>query len=453
VTDPRLDGMLNVLTGLGDPLRDKSEHSTFGRRAPLSYYVLDSLYEQSGLMARLVDLPADEMTREGYELDDLEADLDEVESQSEDLGILSHVADLHRWGDHYGGALLLLGADDGQSPEMPLDMGRIRKLEGITVVDRHCVEPVIVGNREPEAYILNGLVDTPLQGRVVHRSRVIKHVGIQAAPRRRQDLRFWGIPTAERVWSEFRRIALSLGYSESILHDISVDVWMIGGLVEMLDAGKEDELRERLRQMALFKSVLRAVPMDAGNNERKPEGYTPQSRPVTGIRELLDAFIQALQMAKGWPRSILVGETQGGLNTGSNSGETRAFYALLGATQRNRLTPWVNRVLEVLFASREGPTRGAVPPKWTVRWKPLWSPTDLEREQARKTRAEADAAYVTMAAATPEMVWTTRFEKKSEGELDADGPFELPETIGGADDDDMEASGGLRGPVRGLDDG
>lgn len=435
----RADGMLNVLTGLGDPTRDKSEAVGFYRRTPLDPWTLDALYEQQGLAARLVDVPADEMTREGFDLDKLDGvKLDAVESAIEDHQLLEQVADLHRWGDHYGGALLIGGFDDGLSPEMPLDLTRIRKVVGLAVVDRWCCEPVTLhGVKAPEAYLLNGMVDVPVQGRVVHASRVLKHVGTRVSPRRRPDVRWWGVPRIERVWQEFRRVLVTQGYSEALVHDLSVDVFAISGLAEALLAGREDVVRKRLLALQMGKSILKGIVLDAGSvgsgGERKPETYSPTARPVAGLPDLLEVFIRTLCLVTGWPRSKLIGETVGGLNTGTNSGETRDWYAGLKSTQNRRLTPWVNWYLTALFSSREGPTRGRLPPSWTVCWRPLWSPTELEQEQARKTRAEADGIYVQMGAATPEMVWDTRFKSKSTGELQADSSYELP-PIGGEPD-------------------
>src|SRR5690606_30155827 len=114
-------------------------------------------------------------------------------------------------------------------------------------------------------------------------------------------------------------------------------------------------------------------------NQRPAESYIPTSRNVQGIRELLDYWLQACAIASGVPRSRITGETPGGLNTGSNSGDLQAFYSRIASEQKSRCTPWVNWMLTLILADKSGPTGGRVPPTWTVNWTPLWEPTDLER--------------------------------------------------------------------------
>lgn len=428
------DGMHNVLTGLGDPARDKATGARLCKNPDLSRHQIDALYQDDGLAAKIVDLPSNDLTRAGVELRDFDGDLQRVESAMEDLGLLCHISDLYRWGSCYGGAIMGAAIDDGLPPNEPLDMNRIQRVRGFFVLDRHVLSPIWITGRasgEPDGYIIgtDGPEVEALQGRVVHRSRVRTFCGTAHMTRWQKQLRMgWGLSVYQRVWDRFRRLLAAHGYGETILQDISVDVFLISGLVEAFTNGNEDLVRKRLMALQMGKDVLHGVALDAGTEQRKPEGYVTQTRSVAGVTDLMGVFADAVTWCVPIPKSIFRGETTGGLNTGSNSGEIRSYYAWVGGEQKERATGWLNWQIELLFASKEGPTSGNVPSKWTTHWHSLWAPTEAEEADLRLKIAQADKVYFDIGAASADDVAYTRIEKGSRGDLEqAPVPDDPPE--------------------------
>ncbi len=429
--------MTNVLTGMGDPLRDRSMVSTYVREPDIGVTTLDALYEGEGLAARIVDLPADDMVRESFDFEGLEGvDVGDVHSAVEDYQCLEHLANLHRWGNHYGGALLVAAVDDGSPAYEPLQASRVRKVHGFEVLDRHCVEPITDGMRPPEGYRILSGTSTLLEDTVVHASRVRRCAGIEVSPRRKPHHRWWGVPRMQRVWKHLKAMLSAHQYGGSILHDVSVDVFHIVGLVEAFEKGNEELVRARLRSMQLSKSVLNAIALDAGggadgHTPRPAESYMPQSRSVAGIRDLVELFVAAFVGVAGIPRSQLLGQTPGGMNTGSNSGELRAWYALVSSLQAKFGTRALNWMLELIFADREGPTRGKRPATWSIKWRPLHQMTALEEAEVRLKRLQGDKLLWDMTAAGGEDVRHTRMVQGSTGELI---PFTDPDDADGLED-------------------
>lgn len=425
------DGMHNVLTGLGDPMRDKATAGQYAREPKLSSFVLDSIYEQEGIAAKMVDLPADELVREGFELDDIEGvNVGDIYSACEDLQVLPHMADLHRWGDHYGGALLIAAVDDGMPAYMPLDLERVNAVRGFFVLDRWALQPITDGRRPPEGYRIVTADETPLGETLVHASRVRRHAGVEVTMRRQADHEWWGVPVMQRVWSRLRSLLSAYGYGENILQDVSVDVFMLNGIVEAFKQGKEDLVRRRLATLQMGKSIIRGFALDNGTKDRAAESYIPQNRSVSGIHELIELFLQAFVSAGPLPRSILLGETVGGLNTGTNSGEHRAFYARLSAEQNRWGTSTLNWMLDLILAAKTGPTGGKRPESWTTKWRPLMQSTPSEEADVRLKRLQGDKVLVDLGAASGVDVRVTRMEHGGEGELEAieepeDDPLDL----------------------------
>lgn len=428
----RSDDIRNFLSGLGMAEYSRSRASSLVHRRRLSCVELDAVWEQRGLGAVVSERPADDMTREGWELQDADGvALDQIGSVLEDLEVADLTRRLYEQGSHYGGALLIAAVDDGRLPAEPLDERRIRSIEGFAVLDRHAVQPIRLRPGPPEAYQIMSLdLEIPLAGRVVHHSRVLKFNGpIRVAERRSAELDYWGVPILERVWQELRSIWTSLGYAEEYLHDMSIDVFSIPKLHEAVRAGKADEIKARVKLANRLKSGLRALILDGGNPEssRPPEQLASHVRSATGLAEVLDRFMPAFVAATGIPRSILLGETVGGLNTGTNSGEHRAWNARIKALQRSVLTPWLNWILGLVFAAKDGPTRGTVPSTWTIAHRDLMAPTEAEQTETELKRAEADRIYaLDIGAVSGAEVRRTRFEERSTGPLKVEGPPPLP---------------------------
>ena len=190
----RDDSIKNFLSGLGTERYGRSESSRVWRRESLSRFALDALWEQGGLGAKVSEIPADDMVREGFEVTDaVGVDPAEVQSLLEDVGAgrgdddrsnpipaSALVRRLYWQGSHYGGALLRAAVNDGVPPSEPLDYRRIQSVEGFVVLDRHAVHPLhLTGHGPPEGYqIMFHDLDIPfdfdMRSTVVHTSRFIK---------------------------------------------------------------------------------------------------------------------------------------------------------------------------------------------------------------------------------------------------------------------------------------
>ena len=74
----RNDGLKNALTGLGETARDASAGSYYAKSPDLSYWTLDALYQDDGLLAKLADIPANDALRQGFAVEgtDLPTGLD-----------------------------------------------------------------------------------------------------------------------------------------------------------------------------------------------------------------------------------------------------------------------------------------------------------------------------------------------------------------------------------------
>jgi len=428
------DSLGNVFTRLGDRGRDKRQGSVWLVDPPLSASEADAIY-QHGIGARIVDRPAEDLTREGWRIAGPDG-LEGLESAYQDLAVRSALSDLHRWGRRDGGAILGAAVDDGQRPADPLDMSRIRRVHGFAVVDRHSLT-IIGPPHAPEGYSISA--DVPLEDRVVHPSRVLRFDGLPLPQRARSLRSGWGASAYEHVREAFRAYMTAHGYAEHIAHDASLDVIRLGGLAELASAKDADErLMRRMMTMLMGKDVLHGLVLD------KDDEYSTMSKAAGPLPELIALFVEALVASTNMPRAILLGETPGGLNSGENAGEIRAWYDYIAAEQANRATRWVSWVTDIMLAAQDGPTGGRVPGEYTVEWEPLWQPSDKERAEVRLLNAQADVAYFQAGILDGEEIRHARFVEGLTGPIEVEAAALPDEPLGAPDDVDEpeETDGG-----------
>ena len=121
-------GYANVFLNVGNA-RDRTAYNTPVITAPMMQQQLEALYEGNGFARRIVDLPADEMTRAGYEIEGIDDQVTEdVEGILEGIGTMEAISTACRWAGLYGGALVVMLVDDGaQDLREPLNIEKAKK--------------------------------------------------------------------------------------------------------------------------------------------------------------------------------------------------------------------------------------------------------------------------------------------------------------------------------------
>jgi hypothetical protein len=158
------------------------------------------------------------------------------------------------------------------------------------------------------------------------------------------------------------------------------------------------------------------------------DSYEMHSKPSTGLEAVDKSFVDAVVMSSDIPRSILLGETPGGLNTGENAGEIRSYYDWISVMQNQELTPIVTRALDLMFWSMhnsavvanmlmENVPNYPVPRKYTVKWDSLWQQDDSEIVAQAQAEAQLDKIYVDMGVVTVDEVRQARIVEGMRGPL------------------------------------
>jgi len=433
----RADGLQNVFTGMGTS-RDKTTRTTVKPISFMGYEDLEGLYAH-WLMRRIVDLVADESTREGFEIlfggEGVNAEtLSGVEQAIEDLEILYSFNEAARTSRLYGGSALLLYIDDGRPSDMPVDRNNIRAVEGMECLDRHQIAPLI---SEESLYdyskatyyqIISGdLIQQP-NLRAIHKDRILRFDGIWLPYRTRQKNYGWGMSVLQSVFESFNHYYSGTSSIATLLTEFDIFVHKVRGLASMLVAGKESQVRDRLQLNDMSKSIYRGYAIDAEKEELEFIG-----RNFGGVSEILEKLRIDIIAASGIPHTLLFGQSPSGLGATGRS-EERDFAKICHHYQETHFRKPLTKLMEYIMLSKTGPTNGRVPDNWRVSFKPLFEMNEREIADVRARVAAVDARYIQVGVLTPQEVADSRFGKSEysiETTIDPSIAREMPAKIGG----------------------
>jgi uncharacterized protein len=407
--DNRTDGWANVLTGLGMKARDKKTRATYLLDANIDKRELADIYRKDGFARKLIDRPVYDMLREGFEIKN---DVDQaVVEYLKDLKWKHHVSRTLKWDRLYGGALLIVGAQDGQTLDTPLNRRTLRSIEFMRVVDAYGYDREKNVETDPESrryglpntYVVNA--GDPSKEYEVHYTRAFEYSGLPIPPGS-SDLdrgkKAGGDSVLQGSYEALRALGVTYSNVESILDDFVTTTLTIKGLQGMIASGNEGRVLTRMHIMDMAKSIINTVLLD--ENEK----YTKETSSVTGLAELIDRAAERLGAVSNIPIRILMGKQLGGLNN-DGSAETRDWYDYVSALQEDYLQPCLEWLVDLSMACREGPTRGKEIDGWRIVFNPLWQLSDKEVAEIHNIQAEADTKYIDTGVLQPEEIAMSRF--------------------------------------------
>jgi phage-related protein (TIGR01555 family) len=321
----RVDGLVNALTGMGTN-RDKSQFTSSKSLVFLGQEELENLYSE-WIPKRIVDVVAEQSTRKGFKVlfggeGAAAKEVSGIEQIIEDLYILENLGLASKNARLFGGAVILLYIDDGRQPSEPVDYKNIRSVEGMEILDRWQIAPII---NESSLYdyskatyyqIISGDLIRQPQLTKIHKDRILRFDGEWLPYRIRQRNYGWGMSTLQSVYDSFRFYSTGISSAATLLTEFDIFVHKLRGLASMLAAGKEGDVRNRLVLNDMSKSVYRGYVIDAEKEELEFI-----SRNFGGIGEVLEKLRIDIIGASQIPHTILFGESPGGLGSTGRSEE------------------------------------------------------------------------------------------------------------------------------------
>lgn len=384
------DGYLNAMFGQGfrltDPFANYKQGIDFVSDQQCSH-----LYTYNGIAKSIIDIPADEAMRNGFEVEtetNEEEINKEISSVCEDLQVQDRFAEALAWADLYGGSIIVVLADDGRMIDEPLNYDSLRRIEKLKVFDR----TNIVGSTQyqdanapqymdVELYHINTFGSNPMW---VHESRVLRFDGGRL-PLYQRNLRLgWGAKRYESIKDEIDRYCNGNEMGLQALTRLSQDVLQLDGLTNILATeGGDVAVQKRMQMLDMVRSMMNSIAIDGADK------YDRKGLSLSGIKELLEQFEIALCACTKIPATKLFGRSPAGLNaTGKSDSEN--YYNMVEGIQQNKVKPNLVKLVEMIGASKDYNIK--LPDTWHIEFEPLWSMSKTEKADIEKTKADAQKA-------------------------------------------------------------
>ena len=398
----RADTWINLAMGLGDASTDKRLATRYKASPVIPDATLTNLYRFNGLVRRVINLPATDMTRNWFKVN---GDDDDVILQKfETLGAQSAYKDAEIWSALYGGSVILMGINDGRQLWRPVNEERIREVMYLRVFDRTMVQ--IIQNSistdptdplygEPTKYLVQ-----PVTGGnpfTVHASRLIRFDGAKLPPSMLYANGGWHDSIIQAIYEQMRQIGGVYDSSEFIVNDFVQTIIKIANLQDMLVPGNEDVLQARLNALDMTSHVSNTVVLGEG------EEFAKHASSVAGLAELLDRFMMAASSVLGMPVTLLFGRSPAGQNA-TGDADIRFWYDNVGSEQNVELRPRLETLIRYCYKAT-----GSEPETWSVEFNPLWTMTDDEKSKVYKTNTEGDAIAIDTGQVSPADIAKYRF--------------------------------------------
>lgn len=376
------DSFQNFAARLGLGAGSQHDQSTYGfdflSRDRLK---LEAMYRSSWIVGQVVDVVAEDMTREGINIRGLDDpdDANKIQQKLDDLEIWNELTNVIKWGRLYGGAIAVM-LIDGQDVSTPLDINTVGKdqFKGLMVLDRWLVLPTLqdlvteYGPDFGKPKYYDVIADSlGLSNQKIHYSRVIRFDGVDLPYWQRVAENLWGQSVIERMIDRLTAFdSTTMGVAQ-LVYKAHLRTYKVKGLRAIIAAGGKtfEGLVRQIEQIRLWQSNEGLTLMDAEDE------FATHSYSFAGLDAVLLQFGQQLSGASQIPLVRLFGQSPSGMNATGES-DLSNYYDNINQQQERRMRSGLNKLLQVVSLSVLGK---ALPDSFTFDFASLWQIDDVQK--------------------------------------------------------------------------
>lgn len=377
-----LDGLVNVVSGMGTG-KAKRDNNQWQYGAFNDWTQLDAAYQSNWIARQIVDIPAQDMTREWRVIKSARAE--ELTAAEQEFGVQAAVQEALCWARLYGGAGILMITD--QDLGKPFNMNRVKRgsLERLLVFDRHDLTPMSINTwdilspnyLQPEFYTIRG------GSQQIHWTHVVRFEGERLPIRQRLLTHGWGDSVLRKCIDDVSdTVAAKNGIAE-LMQEANIDVISREGLNEELASDQDSQIIDRYALFSKMKSIVNMALLDGD------ESYDRKTLQLSGVAPIIEQFITWISGAARIPVTKLFGTSAKGMNA-TGEGDLKTYYDDVRAEQVSKLTKPMRYLDQVVARS----IIGSMPSDFDYIWLPLSQPSIVETEQANLLRAQKDEIYL-----------------------------------------------------------
>ena len=354
------DGYSNAAAFLGadSPLMSAGTYLRSGLTSDPA--LLTTAYREFWIATRIIDTPAEDMTRAWYTLtgDIPEEDLEDLKRLEARHSVKQELTDALKWARLYGGALaLMVIRGEADRLDEPLDLDRLPPdcFQGLLVLDRAMgVTPSIELETDlddpdyglPMYYTVDaGVGDSaPMK---IHHSRVLRFVGRELPRMEMIRENYWGASELEHIWDELQKRSATSANIAQLVFQANITTLKMSDFGDSIAMGT-DSARQAVRNLIAEENRFRtSFGLQLLSSEDSMENLTYS---FTGLSDVYESFMMDIAGAAEIPATKLFGRSPQGFQSTGES-DMRNYYEMISARQERHLRPALERLLPVMAIS------------------------------------------------------------------------------------------------------
>lgn len=292
------DGYVNMVTRYGTA-KDSSEQFEFMAEGATLDSKLCAAYEGDGLFAKIIDVPAEEAVKHGFDIGVNDEDVTKyLQDKSDELDVEGNLATALKWSRLFGGSIIVMMVDDGKGLDEPLNWDDVRNIDELLVYERAVVQPdynsLYNNNPGDRKSYRRGKTGQPEYFYVfssygsftVHESRCLVFRNGRLPENCTSNVyRYWGAPEYTRIKRALQQTVTAHGDGVRMLERSVQAIYKMKGLSSKLSTTSgEDDVLKRIDAIDMARGILNSIIIDSDG-----EDYSFQTFQLSGVKDILDS--------------------------------------------------------------------------------------------------------------------------------------------------------------------
>lgn len=382
------DTYQNLAANLGIGSNNLAETAKYVMtRFTWDYWTLNVLYRNNWIAKAIIDKPANEMMKNGFEIQS-QVDPSKIEKIMQvwkRTKTKDKFLDCIKWARLYGGCILVPMIEDQPDMSEPLDFDTIMpdSYRGCFLVDRWSgASPSVelisdISDPDfgkPEYYIVSS--DSIKKSIKIHHSRIIKMVGRTLPYWEETAEDYWGASELEHVFEELKKRDNTSSNIAFLIFLANIRVFKMQSLGQLITLGDQESAQRVYQTMVRLNHLMSntgTLVMDAEDSFEQH-----QHNQFSGMNDIYESFMLDVSGAAEIPVDKLFGRSPAGFNNGAET--LQNYYDSIQEKQETNVHGDLEKLIRIISMS----AIGEVPEDLDIKFNPVRRPADMEK---------ADLAY------------------------------------------------------------
>lgn len=347
----------------------------------LTYYWLELtyFYKSNGFIQTAINQIVDDAFRNnGLMIDSKTLSTDELEELKQaliDNGDIDAIMDCIRWGQLYGGGVVI--ANTEQDYKLPIDLEDLKdkKLKFLASDRWQCKADGVSPKLCKTFTLCDYINDDNLNNVTIDTSRIGIFTGVKAPYQLKSLLNGWGLSIFESIIPPLTQYLKAMGVTLELLDEAKIDVIKIMDLAStLMSPSGEALIRKRLKLVTDNKNYKSSIAMDSNDD------YNQKQINFSGLPQMIEQIQYLVCAALKRPYSKIFGKGSSGFSSGEDDLEN--YNTIVDSEIRRPATKLIKWVINLRCCQLFGREL----PDIVIKWRPLRVMTEKEQAEINNRR-------------------------------------------------------------------